>query len=259
MKSDKIITLLTDFGTKDSYVGQMKGIILSINPHVTIIDITHEIEPQDIREAAFVLKEYYPFFPKGTIHIAVVDPDVGSERRPIICMSDGHIFIGPDNGIFTIVIDDKADIYHIKNRDYMLPRISNTFHGRDIFSPVAAHLSKDAPVLSFGERLEKHTVLENCFPLIYTDVIYGEIVRFDRFGNAITNIDEKTLDIFIKDRGFKVSVGKKEFKNIKKSYFEDEFTCLIGSSGYLEFGYYKGSFKDKIGVWKGDEVIVKIV
>lgn len=260
MNSDKIITLLTDFGTKDSYVAQMKGVIMSINPQAKIVDITHEIEPQDIREAAFILKEYYSYFPEGTIHIAVVDPEVGSDRRPVICISDGYFFIGPDNGIFTMVADERTDIYFIKNREFMLPQISNTFHGRDVFSPVAAHLSKGVTASSFGERLEKYTVLENCFPLVYPDVIYGEIVRFDRFGNAITNIDEKTLDAIIKDRGFRISVGrKKEFKNIKKSYFEDEFTCLIGSSGYLEFGYYKGSFKDKIGVWKGDEVIVKII
>ncbi|HOJ42531.1 MAG TPA: SAM-dependent chlorinase/fluorinase [Syntrophorhabdaceae bacterium] len=257
MNQEKIITFLTDFGTKDSYVGQMKGVVLSINPRAKIIDITHEIEPQDIREAAFVLKEYYPYFPEGTIHVAVVDPEVGGARRPVACMHNGHIFIGPDNGIFTLVLNDKAEIYHIQNRSFMLPHISNTFHGRDVFSPVAAHLSKGIPVASVGERIEGYTVLESCFPLIYTDVIYGEIVRFDRFGNAITNIDEKTLDGFVKDRGFKISLGKKEFKNIKKSYFEDEFSCLIGSSGYLEFGYYKGSFKDKIGIWKGDEVVIK--
>ncbi|HOP85060.1 MAG TPA: SAM-dependent chlorinase/fluorinase [Syntrophorhabdaceae bacterium] len=259
MNEERIITLLTDFSTKDSYVGQMKGVILSINPCVKIIDITHEIEPQDIREAAFVLKEYYQYFPYGTIHVAIVDPEVGGKRRPLVCEHNGHIFIGPDNGIFTLVLDDKAEIYHIENRAFMLPRISNTFHGRDVFSPVAAHLSKGIPIASLGEKIEKFTILENCFPLIYTDIIYGEIVRFDRFGNAITNIDEKTLDGFIKDRGFKVSVGKKEFKNIKKTYFEGEFSCLIGSSGYLEFAYYKGSIKDKLGIWKGDEVIIKIL
>ncbi|MCX7965650.1 MAG: SAM-dependent chlorinase/fluorinase [Syntrophorhabdaceae bacterium] len=259
MNRHTFITLLTDFGTKDSYVGQMKGVILSINPEAKIIDITHEIEPQDIREAAFVLKEYYPYFPEDTIHVAVVDPEVGGERKPVLCICDGHIFIGPDNGIFTLILNDKAEIFHIKNKEFMLPKISNTFHGRDIFSPVAAHLSKGVPPSSMGEKIEKYTVLENCFPLVYPDVIYGEIVRFDRFGNAISNIDEKTLDGFIKDRGFKISLGKKEFRNIKRSYFEDQFSCLIGSSGYLEFGYYKGSFKDQLGIWKGDEVVIKII
>lgn len=254
----KIITLLTDFGLKDPYAGIMKGVILSINPDVTIVDISHEVEAQDIREGAFLIKEYYTYFEKGTIHVAIVDPTVGSERRPIVFSKDGYFFIGPDNGIFTLVIDEDTEIYLIENKKFMMRTISTTFHGRDVFAPVAAHLSLGFHLSAFGEVVTDPVCLTDIFPKIETDVIYGEVVRFDRFGNAITNIHASTLNTFIKGKKFSITIGKTSFESIDKSYYEKEVTCLIGSAGYLEFAYYRGSFREEKKVWKGDEVTVRV-
>ena len=138
----KTITLLTDFGLQDPYAGIMKGVILSMNPDVTITDITHEVAPQDIREGAFLIEEYHRYFPLNTIHVAVVDPTVGGERRPIIMRKESHLFVGPDNGIFTLIMDDVPEVIAIENPDFTLKEISSTFHGRDIFAPAAAHLAR---------------------------------------------------------------------------------------------------------------------
>lgn len=254
----KIITLLTDFGSKDPYAGIMKGVILSINPDVTIIDITHEVDPQDIKEGAFLIQEYYRYFQRGTIHLAIVDPTVGSTRRPVILSKDGHSFVGPDNGIFTLLVDRDTESYAIENRAFMREDISDTFHGRDIFAPVAAHLSLGVKPSMFGGKIIDLVHLADLFPEIHTDVLFGEIIRFDRFGNAITNISADTLNHFIKEKPFVISVGKVEFKSLNTSYYEKDVTCLIGSSGYLEFAYFKGSFKEEQRVWKGDEVTVRV-
>ncbi|MCX8110785.1 MAG: SAM-dependent chlorinase/fluorinase [Syntrophorhabdaceae bacterium] len=251
------ITLLSDFGTRDTYIGQMKGVIISINSLVRIIDITHEIEPQDIKEAAFLIKEYYAFFPLGTIHVAIVDPEVGSSRRPIIVKKDGYFFIGPDNGIFTMILKGNYEIFTIENRDFTLKEISNTFHGRDVFAPVAAHLSKGLEVSLIGTRVQDPVLIPDIYPRIESDVLYGEIVRFDRFGNAITNIDASTLKDFLGRRNFRIEVGGMSFDSINKSYFEGPVICLIGSSGYLEFGCYKDSFKELFKIAKGEEVMVR--
>lgn len=259
MEQARIITLLSDFGIRDTYVGQMKGVIVSINPLVKIIDITHEIEPQDIREAAFLIREYYHYFPAGTIHIAVVDPEVGSSRRPLLVKKDGYFFVGPDNGIFTMILKGGCEMFAIENVDFTLKKISNTFHGRDIFAPVAAHLSKGLEASLMGRRIEDPVLIENIYPRVELDTLYGEVVRFDRFGNAITDIHESTLKDFIGGRGFRIEVGDISFGSISRSYFEGPVVCLIGSSGYMEFGYYRDSFRDRSGIKKGEKVIVKVV
>jgi S-adenosylmethionine hydrolase len=251
----KVITLLTDFGLKDPYVGIMKGVILSINPGATIIDITHDITPQDIEEGAFLIEEYHRFFPPGTIHVAVIDPAVGSERRSIIVSKDNNVFIGPDNGLFTLILDD-AEVYLLENPDFMLKEVSSTFHGRDIFAPAAAHASMGFHPSAFGRTISDPTRLDNLFPTVEGHSLKGRIVRFDRFGNAITNIKIAFLKDFLGNRSFEVRVGGMTFTALSKSYYESEFTCLIGSSGYLEFGYFKGSFKDKSNITKNDLVLI---
>jgi S-adenosylmethionine hydrolase len=252
----KIITLLTDFGMKDAYAGIMKGVILSINPNAAIVDITHTVEAQDIREGAFLVHENYRWFPAGTVHIAVVDPTVGSARRPIIILSHNHIFVGPDNGIFSLVMGETPFAHVIENPEFMLPTVSSTFHGRDIFSPVAAHLSKGELPVAFGRQIDDPVCLGGLLPITEGEVLKGKVVRFDRFGNGITNISEDTLRGFAKGISFKVEIGAMSFSNISASYYENDFTCLFGSSGYLEFGYFKGSFQDKVGATKDDEVKV---
>jgi S-adenosylmethionine hydrolase len=251
----KVITLLTDFGLKDPYVGIMKGVILSISPEATIIDITHNITPQDIEEAAFLIEEYHRFFPPGTIHVAVIDPTVGSERRQIVVSKDNNVFIGPDNGLFTLILDD-AEVYLIENPDFMLKEVSSTFHGRDIFAPAAAHASTGFHPCAFGRIISDPIRLNDMFPAKENYSLKGRIVRFDRFGNAITNIKIAFLKDFLGNRSFEVRVGGMTFKTLSKSYHESEFTCLIGSSGYLEFGYFKGSFKEKGNIAKNNSVLI---
>jgi S-adenosyl-L-methionine hydrolase (adenosine-forming) len=249
----KVITLLTDFGLKDPYVGIMKGVILSINPEATIVDITHDITPQNIEEAAFLIEEYHRFFPPGTIHMAVIDPTVGSERRPIIVSKDNNVFIGPDNGLFTLILDD-AEVYLLENADFMLREVSSTFHGRDIFAPAAAHASTGFHPSAFGRMISDPRLLDNMFPATEGNSLKGRIVRFDRFGNAITNIKIDFLKNFLGNRSFEVRTGSMVFTALNKSYYESEFTCIIGSSGYLEFGYFKGSFKEKSNITRNGSV-----
>jgi S-adenosyl-L-methionine hydrolase (adenosine-forming) len=252
----KVITLLTDFGLKDPYVGIMKGVILSINPEATIIDITHDIIPQDIGEAAFLIEEYYRFFPPGTIHVAVIDPTVGSQRRPIMVGKGNNIFIGPDNGLFTLILDSDAEVYLIENPDFMLEKVSSTFHGRDIFAPSAAHASTGFHPSAFGRIILDPMRLENMLPTKEGHSLKGRIIRFDRFGNAITNIKINFLKDFLHKQSFEVCVGGIVFTALNKGYHESELTCLIGSSGYLEFGYFKGSFKEKSNSAKNDSVLI---
>jgi S-adenosyl-L-methionine hydrolase (adenosine-forming) len=253
----KVITLLTDFGLKDPYVGIMKGVILSISPNATIVDITHDIMHQNIEEAAFLIEEYHRFFPPGTIHMAVIDPTVGSERRPIIVSKDNNVFIGPDNGLFTLILDDDAEVYLLENPDFMLKEVSSTFHGRDIFAPAAAHASTGFHPSAFGKIISDPMYLENMFPVKNGPSLKGRIVRFDRFGNAISNIKIDFLQDFLGNRSFEARVGSMVFTTLNKSYYESEFTCLIGSSGYLEFGYFKGSFVEKAKVIKNDPVQIR--
>jgi S-adenosylmethionine hydrolase len=255
----KVITILTDFGLKDPYVGIMKGVILSINPEATIVDITHDISRQNIEEAAFLVEEYYRFFPLGTIHMAIIDPTVGSGRRPIIMSKDNNIFIGPDNGLFTLILDSNAEVYLIENPDFMLKEVSSTFHGRDIFAPAVAHASAGLHPSTFGRIIFDPIRLDNILPSIEGHFLKGRIVRFDRFGNAITNIKIDFLKGFLGNRSFEVRVGNMTFTALSKSYYESEFTCLIGSSGYLEFGYFKGNFKEKANVAKNDSVQIFVL
>jgi hypothetical protein len=237
----------------------MKGVILSINPNTTIIDITHNVSPQDIREGAFLMKEYYPYFKSGTIHVAVIDPTVGGERRPIIFCKDEHFFVGPDNGMFSHIIEANSEIYEIKNSDFMLKNISSTFHGRDIFAPAAAYLASGIHPSVFGPKVVNPVYLADIFPDIINGVLTGEVVMFDRFGNAVTNIDSEIFNDFINANPFEIHIGSITFSSLNKSYYEQNFTCLINSSGYIEFGCYKGSFSREAGIKKKDIVRVGLL
>ncbi len=250
------ITVLTDFGLKDPYVGTMKGVMLSINPHAQIVDITHEIEPQDVREACFLLGDYYRFFPEGTVHVCVVDPTVGSARRPVIVECHGHLFVGPDNGLFSLLYDNGAVVTEIAERRFMLQPVSPTFHGRDVFAPAAAHLSRGVDAAQFGPLVAGPVSLPGLFPSVEEDVMTGEIVRIDRFGNAVSNIARDRLQDFARDRAMVIRIADLSFEELNASYYEGEYTCLIGSSGYLEFGLFKGNFAEKKRVRKGATVRV---
>ncbi len=254
----KAVTLLTDFGVRDPYVGVMKGVILSVDGAAPIIDITHEVEPQDVREAAFLIPEYYPFFEGGSVHVAVVDPTVGSQRRPMVVSSGGHLFVGPDNGIFSIILQRPWAAYEITERQYMLGEVSSTFHGRDIFAPVAAHLSRGLAPDRLGRRIDDPVLLEGLFPEAFDDALCGKIVRFDRFGNAITNISGDAVRSFAAGKPVRITFKKLSFDRISRAYYEDQTACIIGSNGYLELASFRQSFRDEFGAWKGDEVTVRL-
>lgn len=252
-----IITLLTDFGLKDAYTGVMKGVILSVNPEAQLVDITHDVGPQNIEEAAYLVDEYYRYFPTGTTHLCVVDPTVGSSRRPIIICRDGYYFVGPDNGIFTHVLKG-ARTFAITNSAYMLKNVSDTFHGRDIFAPVAAHISNGVRPEEIGVDVSDPVNIKDNLPVIQGTRLVGKVVRFDHFGNAITNIRFDLLERFTKGRSFQIQVGDRTFRGINRSYSENEVTCIPGSSGYVEFGWFSGSFQEKGKAYSGQTVTVTV-
>lgn len=253
-----VITLCTDFGNKDPYVGIMKGVILALYPGARIVDITHEVEAHDIRAAAFIVNDYWRYFPAGTVHVVVVDPTVGSSRRPVVVSLDGHLFIGPDNGIFSLVADPVSEVRIIENRDWMRDAISNTFHGRDIFSPVAARLSSGLQPSLLGPKVTDPVILYHIHPVIKGNVMAGDIVRFDHFGNAITNIDHGRFRSFAGDRPYRITLNDLAFTSLDRSYYEGEIVCLAGSSGYLEFGVFQGNFRTRTGAKKRDPVTITI-
>jgi S-adenosyl-L-methionine hydrolase (adenosine-forming) len=253
-----IITVLTDFGLKDSYVGVMKGVILSLNPNARIVDITHQIEPQDILEASFVVDESYRYFPSGSIHLCVVDPTVGSDRRALVVRSRGHFFVGPDNGLFSMVLDGHKEVREITNKRFALPTVSATFHGRDVFAPASAYLSLGARFSDFGLPVEDPVMLQELRPVETEDELKGRIIRFDRFGNGISNISATVLKEFLKTHTFEIVIRDTRFTSINRSYYEQPLTCLIGSSGYLEFGSFMKSFREETGARKGDDVSVRL-
>jgi hypothetical protein len=244
----RIITLATDFGLKDHYVGAMKGVILSINPDAILTDITHEIPPHSIFDAAFTLMNFYRYFPVGTIHVVVVDPGVGGKRKPIAVEADGNFFVGPDNGVFTFVyrLSKRYRAYKITDSKYVLSRISNTFHGRDIFAPAAAHLSLGVPVEDLGKKVGKPVTLEIKEPVVRGEEIIGEFIHVDSFGNLVTNIPSN----LIKGKS-KIHIGRRVVEGVSKSYSDvskGELLAIIGSSGFLEISMNQGRASDVIGM-----------
>lgn len=237
----------------------MKGVILSISPQAKIIDITHDVDPQDVLEASFVIEESYRYFPPGSIHLCVVDPTVGSDRRALVVRSGGHFFVGPDNGLFSMVLDGHNEAREITNRRFALPGISATFHGRDIFAPASAYLSLGARFSDFGPPVEDPLKLHTAVPAVAEGELKGRIIRFDRFGNGVSNISAIVLKEFLKSRPFVISVRDMRFTFMNRSYFEQPLTCLIGSSGYLEFGSFMKSFREETGATKGNDVFVRLV
>lgn len=262
-----IITLLTDFGTTDEYVGIMKGVILSINPCAKIVDITHHIDPQDLIQAAYSIKSSYKYFPEGTVHINVVDPGVGSGRGILALEAMGHIFLGPDNGILTLLLEDEniSSIIRVENTSYFLNSVSRTFHGRDIFAPVGAHISMGLGIGKLGTPIDKK---ESVSLSIQKPHISGEgdlvgtIVRIDRFGNLITNIDLTTLKkLCIQDLKKKVGVkiGDHIISGVSKNYESASSQtplAIIGSFDYLEIAVNCGNAGTYFMAKKGDAVKV---
>jgi S-adenosylmethionine hydrolase len=254
-----IITLTTDFGLRDHYVGSVKGVILSIHRLPRLVDITHDIPPQDIPSAAYVLKESYRCFPKGTIHLAVIDPGVGSDRKPIVVEGDGHLFVGPDNGIFSYVLRGTDAIVHeITNAKYILTAESPTFQGRDLFAPAAAWLSRGVPPTELGPVHSTPKVLaivENRRD--DAGKIMGKIVYIDHFGNLITSL---TGDDLGKSPGAKL-LGKDGIRiELRRCYADgapEVPFALVNSSGHLEIFLSGGSARDRLRMKVGDPVYLE--
>ena len=240
-----MISLLTDFGTGDYFVGAVKGAILSVNPSAVIVDITHEIPPQDVAAGAFTLLAAYKTFPPRTIHMAVVDPGVGSTRRPIIVSANDQFFVGPDNGLFTYICDREPShrIIHVTAERFFRRDVSTTFHGRDIFAPVAAALSNGVAVEDFGPEIDDAVRL----PSLETPL---RIIHIDRFGNCVTNItrDRSPGEIVVKGRTIR------EFRRFYGEGDEASLFAIWGSAGFLEISVNGGSAAKVLGANRGDEV-----
>jgi len=254
---NRIITLTTDFGTQDGFVGQMKGVIFGINPQARVIDVTHDIEPFHVMEGALVLKGVSRFFPEGTIHVAVVDPGVGGTRRGIVLRCQDQYFVGPDNGLFSLIISATSawEAREIVNLEFMLPRPHPTFHGRDVFAPAAAHLSTGMSFDALGPPITDPVMLEIPQPEHRGQGIEGQVIYVDRFGNLTTNIEEEMLNRPVKA----ITVGNVVIKGVFR-YFseagEREPLALINSFGLLEIAVNLGNASALLDLGKGDRVRV---
>lgn len=246
-----IVTLTTDFGLSDGYVGTMKGVILSIAPDVTLVDITHDIAPQHIRQAACALHAAAPYFPPETIHLAVVDPGVGSDRRALVVRTARGFLVGPDNGVFTLFLADapNAECRAITNAEYTLPHSSATFHGRDIFAPVAAHLARGVDMAEFGPRITDPVMFSIPTPTQQPDSSWlGCVLYADHFGNLITSV---TGDLLQRIGDVEITMGQRRIAGLYRAYAQaapGELVALVGSSGRLEISIVNGNAAQILGL-----------
>ncbi|HTT17738.1 MAG TPA: SAM-dependent chlorinase/fluorinase [Candidatus Sulfotelmatobacter sp.] len=261
-----IVTLTTDFGLNDHFVGTMKGVILNIAPNAEIVDICHSVQPYDILDGALTLAESYNYFPTRTVHVVVVDPGVGSARRPIIAASDRHNFVAPDNGVLSLMYarEERLHVRHVSSDHYFLQPISNTFHGRDIFAPVAAYLAKGLDHEKFGPEITDYVRFNAPRPKpVDAKTLRGVVLKVDRFGNLITNFTPSDVPALFDGQaaGFKITVGKKEITAMKTSYAEgapNEVFGILGSMGYLEIAANRGAANQLTGAAKGTEVNISL-
>ncbi len=258
-----MVTLLTDFGTQDGYVGIMKGVIWDIAPAAQIVDLTHEIAPQDIFEGALTLARCVPFFPSGTVHVAVVDPGVGTQRRPIAARLGGQFFVGPDNGLLTLWLEkslnsgEKTQIVHLDQPEFWLKQVSASFHGRDIFAPVGAHLAAGMPLEMLGSPVSDPVRLIMPQPQRIPDGWLGEIVHIDHFGNCATNIGKAQLD---PERAANIKIADREIHGMVKSYGErqpGDLVAMLDSDGRLAISIVNGNAAFLLQAQVGDHVEVK--
>jgi hypothetical protein len=254
-----IVALLTDFGTKDHYVGVMKGVILSVNRHAHIVDISHEISAQDVAGAYFLLKNGYRYFPTGTIFVVVVDPGVGTERAIVCVETPDYLFLAPDNGLLGFLerADKVTRRVHVTNRKLMLDPVSSTFHGRDVFAPVAGHLSAGLDLAQLGPEVKAIRTLDWREPEVSKEgVLLGEVVSVDQFGNLVTNISADA----VKDaRSVEIRVGRATVRELVRTYGDrrkGELVAIVSSSGTLEVAVVKGSAAKKTGAKAGAVVRV---
>jgi S-adenosylmethionine hydrolase len=280
MEQAKLVTLLTDFGLADGYVGAMKGVILGIAPGTQLVDISHAIAPQQVRQAAYVLYVSYPHFPTHTVHLVVVDPGVGSARRSIAVRTPVGTFVGPDNGVFSYVMyrERVEAVVDLSDSRYCLASVSHTFHGRDIFAPAAAYLAAGVSVTEMGPVVSDAVLLPRPRLELMGSNLVGEVMHIDRFGNVITSVgklqwaqDELMLQAaFGQVQGAArldaaravVEVAGHRVASVRRTYAEVETgmsLALVGSSGHLEIAVRDGSAAEAMNLHLDDEVLVRLV
>ena len=264
-----IITLLTDFGVQDYFVGAMKGAILTTYPQVEIVDIAHNIMAHDIFQAAFLLKNYYRCFPSGSIHVVVVDPGVGTSRRPILAVSESGLFVAPDNGVLSYVYaqEERCEVREINADHYFVKPRSGTFDGRDVFAPVAAWLAKGVSPSSFGEPIDDYKKFEPPLPVSIQEGAWKcKILYVDRFGNLVSNLDKEHFKELLdasEQRRFAFRIGEQTISKICQNFAEgekgSEVLAIFGSSGFLEFCVNQGNAAKVANAGAGHDFLLKIV
>ena len=258
-----IITLTTDYGTSDHFVAVMKGVILSINPDVNLVDITHSVLPHDILDGALAIGQTFNYFPPKTVHVVVVDPGVGTDRRPILVASDQHYFVAPDNGVLSSVYDqsEALHVWDIISEHYFRQPVGKTFHGRDIFAPVAAWLTKSWQTSSFGEPITDFVRFSIPKPKVAGNTVKGTVLRADHFGNLITNVTPEDVPALVTPNGnLSISVGNGKITKVVTTFADGaagEPVGIIGSTGYLEISVNKGNASRTLGAGRGAEVTVE--
>jgi S-adenosylmethionine hydrolase len=256
----KVITLTTDFGLRDPYVAEMKAVILGICSEATIVDITHEIEKFNIRMGAYMLASAVPYFPKGTIHVVVVDPGVGTKRRSLLIQTRQGFFVGPDNGVLSLAAEKQVitSVREITNTKLMLPQVSNTFHGRDVFAPAAAHLANGVSPADFGPKIQDVIKPKFAKATFGKGTLRGEVLHVDGFGNIITNVTEKELTHLHAEDSINLKITNCETKlELGRTYAETspkKALVIIGSHGYVEISVNQGSAAKKFQAKPGDTV-----
>jgi S-adenosyl-L-methionine hydrolase (adenosine-forming) len=257
----RIITLTTDFGWRDAYVGSIKGVILCIAPQVVLVDITHEIPPHHVLFGAMVLREACPCYPERTTHVAVVDPGVGGTRRPILLQLDTHFYIGPDNGLFSLLLRDLSleGAWELNNHRYFFPSLSSTFHGRDIFAPVAAHLATGVPPETFGPSISNLSTIPFPSPDVHPDYLSGEVIFIDRFGNCISNITYSVFKEWATEDPFQIKIQETYLEKIASSYDSvdpGDFLAIFNGLGYLEIARNQARADHALHLRPGEKVLV---
>ena len=266
MARPQIVTLTTDFGLVDHFSGAMKGVMLDVFPELRIVDITHAVQAYDVLDGALAISESYKYFPSGSVHMVVVDPGVGSARRPILATVGEHYFVAPDNGVLSLVYQGAESVLvrEITSSHYFRQPVSNTFHGRDVFAPVAANLAKGVDPAKFGDEITDYVRFAAPSPKAAPDgSLRGIVLKIDRYGNLITNIRASDApQMFGADPPpFRITIGKNEVTEIYGHYAQGapgEIFAILGSMGLLEFSTNRGNAAKLLGIGKGAEVAVRL-
>ena len=264
MSNHPIVTLTTDFGINDHFVGTMKGVILNIAPEAEIVDINHAVQAFDVLDGALTIAQSYSYFPVGTIHVVVVDPGVGTARRPIILSTERQYFVAPDNGVLSLIYsrEERVRVRHVTGEHYFLQPVSNTFHARDIFAPVAGWLAKGVDSAKFGDEISDYIRFNAPKPKpVDGNTLRGVILKVDRFGNLVTNFTPQDVPAIFgaTPPSFKIVVGKSEVTEIHANYAEgapNTVFGILGSMGYLEIAANRAAAAQIVGVGKGSEVTI---